>query len=113
MSGWAAKLLVPKKPQTPAESTNGHSLSEAVSSHAEQYNASEVVEALSARYNRDLAAAQQDKQGEKVRVYRSLHATSAWTTPSSAARKNKREEDGRFNLVDEVNRAMARAKKRA
>lgn len=112
MSGWAAKLLVPKKPVKTPEPPSDKPRPDPVAAVSERYNGSEVVEVLSDRYIRDLAAAQRDKRGEKIQVYRSLHATSAWTTQGAVTRKNKREEEGRFNLVDEVNRAIARAKKK-
>lgn len=113
MSEWAAKLLVAKKPIAIPELPKDRPLPAAKSALPDCYNGTEALEVLSARYNRDLAAAEQDRQGEKVQVYRSLHTTSAWTTQGAGGKKNKPDDGGRYNLLDEANRAIARAKRRA
>lgn len=111
MSGWAANLSAAKRLSPKPESSPSPTKSPAKISSPEAFNAAEILDCLSARYHRELAEAKQDKLGEKVRVYRSLHSSSAWTTKSSVNSRGRRDEDGRFNLLDEVNRAIARAKK--
>lgn len=76
---------------------------ESTSPEPDNFNAAEVLACLSSQYEEALAAAKRDKLGDKVRVYRSLDSSSAWSTKGA-----KKAEEERYNLLHEVNRAMAK-----
>lgn len=69
------------------------------------YNISEVLAFLSSSYAAQVAAAKEDKLGEKARVYRSLDASSAWST------KGPVKKEDRYSLLFEVNRSIHLQKK--
>lgn len=94
MSDWAAKLqAAPKKISSPQASPENSPL-------PDTYNASDVLAFMSSQYNLALASSKQDKLGEKVRIYRSLDSSSAWTT------KGPKRDEKAFNLLFEINRSM-------
>ncbi|SGZ55826.1 CIC11C00000001924 [Sungouiella intermedia] len=98
MSDWAAKLQS-RGSQSPDSMAHA---SVSKSTLPEPYNASEVLRALSARYDNIVAGAKADKTGEKARVYRSLESSSAWSTKGGANKKR----DDEYNLLFEVNRSI-------
>lgn len=104
MSDWAAKLQLAKKPQKQESSKSARTSPGSKSALPEPFNASEVLNVLSSRYESVVAAAKADKLGDKTRIYRSLDSSSAWTTKGGASGKSKRDDD--YNLLFEVNRSI-------
>lgn len=128
MSDWAASLL--KKPTTKkeadesspptgfkdasnendakdsAESKESEEHSPKEQSPIESYNAAEVLSFLNAQYEAELAAANQDKTGEKYRIYQLLDSSSAWSTKPFTS--GKRSQGGGYELLKELNRRLQR-----
>lgn len=75
----------------------------------EPYNAAEVLQALSARYDEAVEAANADKLGDKARVYKSFDSSWSWTTKGGGGKSRR---DGDYSLLFEVNRSIHNQKHR-
>ncbi|EGW31879.1 uncharacterized protein SPAPADRAFT_62486 [Spathaspora passalidarum NRRL Y-27907] len=110
---WAAKLAIssskstnippqnsqnankPKRKQsTPPSSGSSNKPTPEVES---RFNSSEVLDYLNSNHTKYLQLAKQDKEGEQVKIYRSLEASSQWTTTTKPVNPS-----GKYNAKDVI-----------
>ncbi|KAI5961313.1 hypothetical protein CANMA_003833 [Candida margitis] len=78
-------------------------------SSSSSFNGQEIKQFLQSHYQTYLAKAQQDKDGEQYKVYRSLESSNQWETQVRSNPKNvlrNRPQSNTIDILFEINRSI-------
>lgn len=66
------------------------------------YNTQEVLDYLNSNFAKYTQQAKEDKEGEHVKIYRSLESSSQWTTKMSSSSSTSSQGSGKYGVKDVI-----------